>query len=127
MARRFTLRAQNQDNEGKAKHMRDIDGNVFYDEDGKSISMDSQSSNPFESQSNIFTRSLAEQFIFVYTEYEDYLGSTYEKHIRLVKYFHVHKYCLRNPKSLIYPSIDSCIVNFNKLNLMTSEQSVSYD
>ena len=118
-----------EEGEHKAKRMKDIDGNLYFDEEGKSIESITSSDLPIENVSQTGTgvpeKNLADQLIFCHQDYEDYLGSTYDKHVKLYKYYQVLTYALRNPKSLIYPSSDSQIINFNKLHTMTTDHSFS--
>ena len=41
--------------------------------------------------------------VYAYTDYEDYVGSTYQKHIRLIRLHAILAQALRNPPALIYP------------------------
>ena len=109
--------------------MKDLDGNVFYDEDGRSITGESSSRSDRLDQSmhGGLKKTLADQLIYVAQDYEDFLGSTYDKHVKLYKYYQVLMFCLKNPKDLIYPSMDSFLINFHKLHSITTEMSVSGD
>ena len=52
----------------------------------------------------VSNKTLPEQLVFAFTDYEDYVGSTYQKHVRLVKFREVLGKALKDPPSLIYPS-----------------------
>lgn len=48
-------------------------------------------------------KSLAQQLIYAFTEFEDYLGSTFKKQIRFLKYHKLLKIGLENVDILIFP------------------------
>ena len=50
------------------------------------------------------SKTLPEQLVYAFTDYEDYVGSTYQKHVRLVKLRNVLQKALKDPPGLVYPS-----------------------
>ena len=48
-------------------------------------------------------KTLPEQLVFAFNDYEDYIGSTYQKHVRLTRLHGILAEALSNPVALIYP------------------------
>ena len=61
------------------------------------------------------SKTLADQLIYAYNDFEDYVGSTYQKHLRMFQYYLTLSYCLQNTEHLIFPSTESPLINFKKL------------
>lgn len=48
--------------------------------------------------------SIAERLVKAFFDYEDFVGSTYYKQVRLYKYHNILVEALKDPSKLIYPS-----------------------
>ena len=68
---------------------------------------------------------IAEQLTNAYSNYEDFVGSTYYKHVRLFKYYKMLKQALKDTNALIYPQVQQFDVNSaaSEQNAIDSEDS----
>ena len=55
--------------------------------------------------SDISTKSIAEQLVKAYTDFDEFVGSSYYKHCRLFKYYKTMELALKDVSLLIYPPV----------------------
>ena len=75
------------------------------------------------SSENASSKTIAEQLIHAFQQFEDFVGSTYYKHQRLYRYYSMLCAALKDTSALIYPTI----VGDTSMARQNSQESIDSD